>query len=65
MTISIRATSTKSGSGEDITLRQTTTTKLLFRPEIVNNIHNSDASVKGVLFFKRKKAKTSGKTTRN
>ncbi|MGJ9457417.1 Shedu immune nuclease family protein [Oceanobacillus sp. CF4.6] len=57
MTISIETTSINSGTGEDIILRQTTTTKLVFRPEIVNNENNSDAAVKGSFIFQRKKGK--------
>lgn len=57
MTISIQTTSINSGTGEDIILRQTTSTKLVFRPEIVNNIHNSNAAVKGCFIFQKKKGK--------
>lgn len=57
MTIAIQTTSINSGTGEDIILRQTTTTKLVFRPEIVDNIHNSNAAVKGCFIFQKKKGK--------
>lgn len=57
MTLSIQTTSINSGTGEDIILRQTTSTKLVFRPEIVNNIHNSSAAVKGCFIFQKKKGK--------
>jgi len=57
MSISIQTTSSDSGIGEDIILRETDTTRLLFRPELVNNQHNSDASVKGCFIFQKKKKK--------
>src|SRR5699024_8666080 len=55
MEISLISTSNDSAQGEDIILRETTTTRLLFRPMITNNIHNNDASVKGWFLFQRKK----------
>lgn len=49
------STSSNSAQGKDIILRETSTTRLLFRPIITNNIHNDDASVKGWFLFQRKK----------
>ncbi|MEK3988772.1 MULTISPECIES: hypothetical protein [Robertmurraya] len=60
MSISIQTTSSDSGIGEDIILRETDTTRLLFRPELVNNQHNSDASVKGCFIFQKKKKRIYG-----
>jgi Domain of unknown function (DUF4263) len=57
MGISINTTSRNSGIGQDITLRQTDTTRLIFRPEVINNEHNPDASVKGCFIFQKKKGK--------
>ena len=53
-TIKIKSTSKNSAIGEDIILRTTTTTRLLFKPEIVNNPHNKKASVKGTFIFQKK-----------
>lgn len=57
MSITIQTTSRNSGIGEDIILRQTETTRLLFRPEVVNNQNNIDASVRGYFIFQKKKGK--------
>jgi Domain of unknown function (DUF4263) len=57
MGISIDTTSRNSGIGQDITLRQTDTTRLIFRPQVINNQHNPDASVKGCFIFQKKKGK--------
>ncbi len=38
----------------DIALRETTTTKLVFRPEIINNPNDNRASVKGTFLYQRK-----------
>lgn len=56
MEISLTSTSSNSAQGEDIIIRETSTTRLLFRPMITNNIHNEDASVKGWFLFQRKKS---------
>lgn len=55
MDVSLKSTSRDSAFGKDIILRESSTTRLLFRPQIVNNIHNSDASVKGCFIFQKKK----------
>lgn len=52
--IRVRSTSDASAVVSDIVLRETTTTRLIFRPVLVNNPHNTDASVKGVFIFQRK-----------
>ena len=53
-TIKIKSTSKNSAIGSDILLRTTTTTRLLFKPEIVNNPHNKNASVRGTFIFQKK-----------
>lgn len=55
MNISVTSTSKDSAYGEDIILREKTTTRLLFRPQVINNSNNSEASVKGCFIFQRKK----------
>lgn len=52
--IKIKSTSKNSAIGEDIILRSTTTTRFLFRPEIVNNPRNKKASVRGTFIFQKK-----------
>ena len=54
---SIKITSTSSSSAEvdDIVLRKNSKTRLVFRPMIVKNPKNPEASVKGVFIFQRKK----------
>lgn len=53
--ISIKSTSSSSALADDIILRETETTRLIFRPVIVNNTNDPDASVKGQFIFLRKK----------
>lgn len=53
--ITIRSTSKDSAQGEDIILRETARTRLLFRPLVVNNPHDSAASIKGTFIFQEKK----------
>ncbi len=53
-TIKIKSTSKNSAIGEDIVLRATKTTRLVFRPELVNNPHNRRASVRGTFIFQKK-----------
>jgi len=55
MNIKIESTSLKSAKGEDIELRETKSTKLIFRPEIVTNIEKPKASVRGTFIFQKKK----------
>ncbi len=54
-TITTRATSRKSGVGEDIELRKNTATRLVFRPEVVKDPHEIEASVRGTFIFQKKK----------
>ena len=39
---------------DEIELRQNEKTRLIFRPQIVDNIHDASASVKGRFLFQRK-----------
>jgi hypothetical protein len=55
MNIKIESTSLKSAKGEDIELRGTKSTRLIFRPEIVSNIKQPEASVRGTFIFQKKK----------
>lgn len=50
----VRSTSSSSAVVSDKVLRETTVTRLVFRPMLVNNPHNKDASVKGMFVFQRK-----------
>ncbi|WP_138418220.1 Shedu immune nuclease family protein [Aquibacillus sediminis] len=59
MSIFVQSTSRDSGIGDDIVLRETETTRLVFRPEIVNNIHDSNAPIKGSFNFQKKRKKDS------
>lgn len=52
--ITIKSTSRSSAECTDIILRETTTTRLVFRPMLVENPHNPDAAVKGLFVFQRK-----------
>lgn len=49
-----KSTSNVSADTNDIVLRQTTTTRLVFRPQLVTNSHNPIASVKGIFIFQKK-----------
>jgi hypothetical protein len=53
---SVKTTSTSfdSAYGEDIILRQTQTTRLVFKPEIVRNPDNEEACVRGTVVFQKK-----------
>ncbi|MYL33249.1 DUF4263 domain-containing protein [Pontibacillus yanchengensis] len=53
----IKSTSNHSAHGEDIILRQTKTTRLLFRPQLVDNVNDSNASVRGTFIFQKKNMK--------
>ncbi|RDY72626.1 hypothetical protein DXT76_00975, partial [Halobacillus trueperi] len=55
MKISTTSTSMDSAQGEDIILREKSTTRLLFRPMITNNVHNQEASVRGWFVYQRKR----------
>lgn len=52
--IKLKSTSLTSAMGNDILLRETKTTRLIFRPEMVENPRNSKASVKGTFIFQKK-----------
>ncbi len=51
----IQSTSRHHAIGEDIELRKTVTTRLIFRPEIVDNIKNREAPIRGTFIFQKKK----------
>ena len=48
------STSAHTAEATDLVLRETTTTRLVFRPLIIDNKHDPAASVKGVLIHQRK-----------
>lgn len=50
----IRSTSSASAECSDIVLRETATTRLVFRPKLVENPKAHEASVDGVFIFQRK-----------
>lgn len=52
--INVWTTSRDSAVCDDIELKKTSTTRLIFRPEIVNNINNPEASVRGCFIFQKK-----------
>jgi len=52
--IIVKSTSIHSAKCSEIILRHTKTTRLVFSPEIVDNPHNNDASVRGTFIFQRK-----------
>ena len=52
--LTIKSTSKSSAQCSDITLRENQTTRLVFRPTIVENTRNPAAAVKGVFVFQRK-----------
>jgi hypothetical protein len=53
--IHTRSTSLHSAQGDEILLRETSNTRLAFRPMLVDNPHNPAASLKGTFIFQRKK----------
>lgn len=53
-----KSTSRVTAQVSDIVLRETTTTRLIFRPTIVDNHKNNKASVKGNFLFQRKSKNT-------
>lgn len=53
--ITTKSTSLTSATGQDIELRITETSKLIFRPEVVDNPHDQDACVRGNFIFQKKK----------
>lgn len=54
-----KSTSSSSMDVSDIVLRETGTTRLIFRPEIVKNPNNKEACVKGEFVFQKKGLKDS------
>ncbi|MGD6848819.1 Shedu anti-phage system protein SduA [Rossellomorea aquimaris] len=52
--INVWTTSRDSAVCDDIELKKTSTTRFIFRPELVNNINNPDASVRGCFIFQKK-----------
>jgi hypothetical protein len=50
----IKSTSLYSADCPDVELRKKSTTRLLFRPEIVENPKNAEAAVRGTFIFQRK-----------
>lgn len=52
--IKVRTTSARSADADPIVLRQTTMTRLIFRPVLVTNSKEPDASVDGCFVFERK-----------
>lgn len=50
----IKSTSPSSAISDDIVLRETHTTRLIFRPMLVANSENQAAAVKGIFIFQRK-----------
>ncbi len=48
------STSYNSANTDDIVVRQTTKTRLIFRPQLVNNTNNPQASVHGTFIFQKK-----------
>lgn len=57
-TIKIKSTSKHSAIGNDIVLREKETTRFIFRPELVDNPHNKEASVRGNFIFQKKGIKS-------
>jgi len=50
----VKSTSLSSAVSDDIVLRETHTTRLIFRPMLVTNPKNQAAAVKGIFIFQRK-----------
>ena len=53
--INIKSTSSSSALADDLILRLTGTTRLIFRPMIVENKKDPEASVRGQFIFQKKK----------
>src|SRR5207247_6782327 len=54
-TITINTTSSDSAKCAAVVLRETTTTRLVFKPELVNNQQDLNKPLKGILVHQRKK----------
>lgn len=52
--LTVTSTSKVSAKCSDIVLRETNTTRLIFRPMLVKNPKNTSAAVKGIFLFQRK-----------
>ena len=52
--ITIKSTSRFTAEAPDIGLRENETTRLIFRPIIIENPNNKDACIKGSFLFQRK-----------
>ena len=52
--INLKSTSQDTAEADPIILRETQTTRLVFKPMIVNNIHDQEASVRGEFVFQKK-----------
>ena len=52
--ITTRSTSKYTLKTDDLILRETNTTRLVFRPLVIDNIRNSNACVKGWFVFQKK-----------
>ncbi len=55
MAISTKSTSSSSAEADEVVLRTTETTRLIFKPMIIENPHDPEASVKGWFIFQKKK----------
>ncbi len=53
-TRTVKSTSKRSATTDDVILRETKTTRLIFRPILVDNIKEVEASVKGTFIFQKK-----------
>lgn len=53
-TVKVTSTSRNTAAVDDIELRETTTTRLVFRPLLVNNAKDEEAAIKGSFIFQRK-----------
>lgn len=52
--VNTSSTSRNSAIGEDIVLRETQISRLVFKPEIVRNPNNEEACVRGTFVFQKK-----------
>lgn len=55
--LKIHSTSKATAQCSDFVIRETTTTRLIFRPQLIDNTKDPNASVKGVFIYQRKGAK--------
>ncbi len=52
--LTTESTSLHTANVDPIVLRETKTTRLVFQPQLVDNVHNEQASVRGTFVFQRK-----------